>query len=144
MTPRHCKQDTKRLPPYHGDGLNCPTHHTSDVTHHTSDIRHHTSHSRHQTSHIRHQTSHITQQTSAVSDRASWTPAGGHLEVLQWARANGVRWRSNITHRAAHGVRSEVVLGTSVRLPVLLYYVHLGTLEWMLAHGCRLVQRRQL
>ena len=36
--------------------------------------------------------------------------AGGHLELLQWARANGCPWDEDTFVRAAHGGHLEVVL----------------------------------
>ena len=42
---------------------------------------------------------------------------GGHLELLQWARAQGCPWRQRtVTCAIASG--------------------HVGMLEWMMAHGC--------
>ena len=43
--------------------------------------------------------------------------AGGHLEVLQWARANGCRWNAWLCSGAAEGG-------------------HLEVLKWARANGC--------
>jgi hypothetical protein len=45
---------------------------------------------------------------------------GGHLEVLQWARANGCEWDEGTCACAADGGRLEAAVGEDQRLPVRL------------------------
>ena len=51
------------------------------------------------------------------ADTCSSAALGGHLEVLQWARANGCPWNVDTCSYAAKGG-------------------HLETLQWARANGC--------
>ena len=52
-----------------------------------------------------------------MNGRAQMRPEGGHLEVLQWARANGCPWNEWTCFQAAQ-------------------CGHLDVLQWALANGC--------
>ena len=52
-----------------------------------------------------------------ISTPVSGAAWGGHLEVLQWARANGCPWDERTCKRAAEGG-------------------HLKLLQWAISNGC--------
>jgi hypothetical protein len=69
---------------------------------------------------------------------------GGHLEVLQWARANGCGWGISTCHEAARGGHLEVLQwaranGCAWNASTCCEAArggHLATLQWARANGC--------
>jgi hypothetical protein len=68
---------------------------------------------------------------------------GGHLEVLQWARANGCPWDEDLFPCSRRRPPGGVAVGTRQRLPlgpVDLFQCssrgHLEVLQWARANGC--------
>jgi hypothetical protein len=55
---------------------------------------------------------------------------GGHLEVLQWARANGCPWDEHTCGNAAYGWSQETFSSAAE------YYGYLEVLQWARANGC--------
>ena len=70
--------------------------------------------------------------------------AGGHLEVLQWARANGCEWHSGTCSNAAEGGHLEVLQWARANGCLWNAYTcsnaaaggHLEVLQWARANGC--------
>jgi hypothetical protein len=77
-------------------------------------------------------------------DLCSWSAGNGHLEVLQWARANGSPWDEWTCTKAARNGHLEVLKwaranGCPWNESTCSYAVmngHLEVLRWARANGC--------